>query len=188
VTHPRYNCGDPVTLTARDLEELRSKYVEMRRLRVADASGEAGDPRADMAELARRFPGALREIDELPLEVIEARIEALGAALGDPSRVEAWMAPLAMFHAMTRGALAVKRWLAGRKVVDDECAQAFAVEAPSLPHGDDAMQWCGDLARLASPPRGRVTDLVFERIAQRLGVGEAEARVMAFGVPRRHRR
>ena len=33
-----------------------------------------------MADLARAYPGALREIDELPLEAIRARVEELAAA------------------------------------------------------------------------------------------------------------
>src|SRR5580692_10487397 len=160
----------------------------MLRLRLDDASAAPSDPRVAMAALARRFPGALREIDELPLDIIRARIEALDATLANPSRAEPWMMAIAMFHALTRGALSVKRWLSGRKVVDEECARAFALEAPSLAHGEDAIGWCEDLARLASPPRGRVTDLVYERIAQKLGVSDADARLLAFGPTRRDRR
>jgi hypothetical protein len=177
-----------VVPTPGEIEELRLKYVEMLRLREDDASATPADPRSAMAQLARRFPGSLREIDELPLDVIRARIEALEATARDPSRAEPWMSALSMFHSLTRGALSVKRWLAGRKVVDEECARAFALEAPSLAHGDDALGWCGDLERLASPPRGKVTDLVYERIARALEVSDAEARLLAFGPSRRDRR
>jgi hypothetical protein len=177
-----------VAPTPAQIEELWLKYVEMLRLRLDDASPAPGDPRVAMADLARRFPGSLREIDELPLGVIRARIEALEAARADPTKAEPWMAALAMFHALTRGALSVKRWLGGRKAIDEDCARAFALEAPSLPHADDVLRWCNDLARLASPPRGRVTDLVYERIAADLGLDDAAARVLTFGLPRRERR
>jgi hypothetical protein len=174
--------------TREELLDLRAKYVEMLRLRVDDAAGSAADPRAAMAALARRFPGALREIDELPLDEIRARAEALQAAAAGLAKIEPWMAAMVLFHALTRGALAVKRWLAGRRDVDLDTTQAFALEVLELPHAADAMAWRADLARLASPPRGRVTDLVFERIARELGVSDDEARRLMFGVPRRERR
>jgi hypothetical protein len=176
------------TPTRAELDELALKYDEMLRLRLADDRGEMADPRAAMAALAGRFPGALREIDELPLGVIRARRQALRAAGEDPSRIEPWMKAQALFHALTRGALCAKRWLAGHKTVDDDARQAFAREAASLCYADDARAWAGDLARVARPPRGRVTDLVFERIAGELGVSNAEARHLVFGPSRRERK
>lgn len=173
-----------MTPTRAEIDELRLKYAEMLRLRLLDQAGTGGDPRQAMAELAKRFPGALREIDELPLEVIRARIAALTAAEEDPSRAEPWMAALAMFHTLTRGALAVKRWLGGRRVVDEETARAFALDVPSLVYADDALAWCKDLALLASPPRGKVTDLVFEKMAGALGVSNEDARMLVFGPSR----
>ena len=121
--------------TPEELLDLRAKYVEMLRLRVEDEASGAPDPRGAMADLARRFPGALREIDELPLEEIRARADALHAAAADGAKAEPWMAAMVLFHALTRGALAVKRWLGGRKEVDEPTARAFALEAPSLPYG-----------------------------------------------------
>ena len=89
-----------VSVNRTDLAALREKYEEMLRLRLADAlargasissserepSNESKERRnlrdADlatqraMATLAARFPGALREIDELPLGVLEDRVLA----------------------------------------------------------------------------------------------------------------
>jgi hypothetical protein len=155
----------------------------MLRLRL-EPSG--GDPRRAMAALASQFPGALREIDELPLESIVARVNALRACEGG-APTASWMEAMHLFHAFTRGALCAKRWLAGRKVIDDEARAAFQDEASALCWAEDARGWSTELARLASPPKGRVTELVYERIGARLGISTEEARTLVFGVSRRQR-
>ncbi len=181
----------PRSLTKAEIRDLHDKYTEMLRLRLEDAADtnrSAPSPRRAMAALADRFPGALREIDDLPLAVIRSRIGALEAAARDSSRIEPWMEAIARFHALTRGALTVKRWLGGRKTVHADLVTVFTREVHALPYADDARAWKDDLARLARPPRGRVTDLVFERLAQMLGVPAVEARRRVFGTPRWERR
>lgn len=171
-----------------ELAELKEKYVEMRRLRLEHAAGTEQDPRRHMAALASRFPGSLREIDELPLEEIERRVTALAEAEHDEARVEPWMHATSRFHALTRGALCTKRWLAGRKTVDEEVSRAFHAAAGTLCYGVEARAWQDDLARLAAPPRGRVTDLVYEKISAEMGISEEDARKLVFGPGRRSRR
>ncbi len=171
------------------LEELRGKYAEMLAMRVAHRAGDE-DPdeaRERMAALAARFPGALREIDDLELAEIRKRIEALDAVLAGDQQVDPWMEAVALFHALTRGALSAKRWLGGRKDVDASVQGRFTLAAGELPHGEDTRAWAADLALVASPPRGRLTDVVFARLARTLGVPEREARRLVFGVPRRER-
>jgi hypothetical protein len=172
------------------LEGLRLKYAEMLDMRVADATAAAdeGRTRARMAQLATRFPGALREIDDLELSEIRRRIAALDLALREQERVEKWMEALALFHTLARGALCAKRWLRKRKRVDTDLQQAYAVAASSFAFPEDARLWTADLARIALPPRGRVLDVVFARVARELGVGERHARILVFGVSRRERR
>ena len=69
-----------------DLRALRDKYEQMLCLRQLHARAKQDpefvepDPRSAMAALARDYPGALREIDELPIEDIERRIAELAAA------------------------------------------------------------------------------------------------------------
>lgn len=87
--------------------DLRAKYEEMLALRRTDDG--SYDPRERMAALAARFPGALREIDTLPLDEIERRIEALTHAERDPSRASKWMLAQHRFHALTRTALEARR-------------------------------------------------------------------------------
>ncbi len=177
-----------VTVVA--LVELRAKYAQMLAMRVAHASGDedAEDVRARMGEVAARFPGALREIDDLELAEIERRIAALDAVAQAKHEVEPWMEAVAMFHAMARGALCAKRWLGGRKRVDAGVVQAFEQGVAALAFPEDARGWSGELARIASPPRGRVMDVVFARLARELGTSERAARRLVFGAPRRERR
>src|SRR5271165_4003571 len=111
---------DRPVLTPREARQLRDKYVEMVAMRVAHAAGqeEAADVRARMSALAARFPGALREIDDLDLVELRTRIAKLEGVLTGALPTEPWMEAVALFHKMTRGALCAKRWLSGRKRTD----------------------------------------------------------------------
>jgi hypothetical protein len=171
-----------ISPTRDDLARLRAKYEEMLRLRLADPEH---DPRRALVALAGEFPGALREIDDLPLDEIRARVAALARAEDDASALLPWMRAVWRFHVLTRGALCAKKWLGGRKAIDREAESAFAKERAALCWGEDAAAWQDDLARLASPPRGRVTDLVFARLAAELAVDEDAARALVFGPKRR---
>jgi hypothetical protein len=181
------------------LERLRFKYAEMLSMRLAHDEGEedAARARQRMASLAAQFPGALREIDDLELAVIRDRIDRLDAVLRGEGEVERWMEAVGLFHALARGALHAKRWLAGRKTIDPatltayECEAAAAVDggpAPGTGDAANALAWRTELARVAAPPRGRLMDLVFARLARALGTTENEARRLVFGPPRRSRR
>lgn len=159
------------------LLDLHVKYMEMRRLRILAIESPTTDPKEWMAELAARFPGALREIDELPLPEIDAKIAALTEASSDAALVAPWMEATARFHELTRGALAVKRWLAGKKEIDATDRAEFERIARDVP---DAIAWRDDLAAIANPPRGKVTDLVFARIARELEMTTEDARRLVF--------
>jgi hypothetical protein len=175
------------------LLELRSKYAEMLAMRVADeragqGRGAALDERrvrARMNDLAERFPGALREIDALPLTVIERRIAELDATAEAKAEPAPWMVAVALFHALTRGVLVAKRWLRGRKDVDDSFASRFSHDLSNLPFPADSRAWTSELASVARPPRGRLLDLVFVRLARDLRLSEAAARDLVFGEGRR---
>jgi hypothetical protein len=178
-------------LSRGSLEELRDKYATMRGMRLRHAAGEEGDAgevQQQMARLAARYPGALREIDDLALHEIERRIAVLDRAIAGDSVVEPWMEALARFHELARGALCAKRWLGGRKRVDASTERAFAESLPSLAFPEDARAWADELGRIAAPPRGRVMDVVFARVARELGTSDRVARRLTFGPPRRERR
>jgi hypothetical protein len=170
------------------LEDLRHKYLEILAMRSAHAAhATEAEARARMAALASRFPGALRELDDLELAEIARRSAALDAVLDATGQVEGWMEAVALFHALARGALCAKRWLLGRKHVDVALERAYDAAVSALAFPEDARAWSSELARIASPPRGRVTDAVFARVALQLGTSERQARFLVFGVPRRER-
>jgi hypothetical protein len=168
---------------------LRDKYAQMLAMRLAHEAGDEDEAqvRTLMAAIASRFPGALREIDDLELAVIRDRIHQLDAVLGGGVPVEPWMEAVALFHELARGALCAKRWLAGRRRVDEDIEGSFAREVEGLAFPEDARAWIGQLARIAAPPRGRLTDLVYARMARVLGTSERQARRLVFGVRRRER-
>ena len=176
-------------LTRETAEALRAKYVEMLEMRIAHDSGKEDTAlaRGRMLALASRFPGALREIDDLELDLIRDRIVRLDAVVRDGASGDPWMEAVAVFHSVARGALTAKRWLGGRKRVDVALERAYAADVPGLPFPDDARAWEGDLASVASPPRGRLMDLVFARVARTLHTTQREARILVFGPPRRDR-
>jgi hypothetical protein len=142
--------------------ELRAKYEEMRALRTTDDG--SYDPRERMAALAARFPGALREIDELPLDEIERRIDALTRAERDPTAAAQWMHAMTRFHALARGALFAKR----RVETDDGSAWP-----------EEALAWKHE-ARIACPPQGRLMNLVYERLGEELAITPDAAKALTF--------
>jgi hypothetical protein len=174
-------------LIKQDLRALRDKYERMLSLRTAharardDAGFVEADPRPEMARLAAEFPGALREIDMLPLEVIAARIRAIRSAERSPDRAERWMFAQVVFHQHARGALAVKRWLAGRKTITPAIRSAFSRWAHSLGARDDVLLFVDALDAIANPPRGRIMNVVHDRVAVVLDVSTTEVRALVFG-------
>jgi len=128
-----------------------------------------------MATLAAEFPGALRELDRLPLTEIERRLAALIAAEEDPSGVEGWMIAQHTFHTYARGALATKRWLA--KNTPDE--PTFRKALPAL--RVEAALFATHLEDVAFPPRGRVMDVVYERTAGELGLTVEDLHTLLHG-------
>jgi hypothetical protein len=178
-----------VSVDRHALEGLRAKYGEMLSMRLTHEAGNenAAEARGRMAELASRFPGALREIDDLELDVIRARIGQLDGVLRGDQSIAPWMEAVVLFHALARGALWAKRWLAGRKQVDASTVGDYESDASDVAASTHALAWTDDLDRIAAPPRGRIMDLVFSRMARALGTTENEARLLVFGVPRNRR-
>jgi hypothetical protein len=174
-------------ISRKDIAALKSKYEEMLRMRLFDLAHPGGDPRREMAALAARFPGALRELDEASLEQIHARLEALSQCLATGSPPDAWMCASALFHRLTRGALAAKRWLAGRKSVDEDVIAAFLESLEGSVDEVEAREWAQNLAAVASPPHGRLSELVFEHVARGMNLPFSEARALVVGTQRRVR-
>lgn len=167
----------PNALTAHELDGLADKYEEIRRLR-AHPELPVAEVRAAMAELARRFPGALRELDRLDPERLDARLRALSRARSS-GHAEPWMTAQVAYHHATRGALDAKRWLAGRRPrpIDASTREAF-VRDPAV--AGAAQQWRDHLAEIAAPPGGRLLRLTLARVASAMGVTVAEVRELVL--------
>lgn len=136
-----------------------------------------------MAKLAEEYPGALREIDTLPIDVIRERIALLERTEDDVESAAPWMSAQIYFHRVSRGALIAKRWLRGRKAITRELRLEFAEVASSL--DADALLVADDLEHVALPPNGRLTTFVYRKVAGLLGRHEAEVRALVFPTPPR---
>lgn len=169
-----------MTIDREKWRALHAKYTEMLRLRLLSERDPSHDPKLEMAALARSFPGALREIDRIPMGVLEHRLSLLEEVVEGRADAEPWMEASHRFHALLRGALTAKRFLAGRKAIDDVTRAAFVALAQSEPAPDEILAWKDALADVADPPRGRVLPLVLGRLAKALGTTEDEARALVF--------
>jgi len=146
-------------------EALREKYVEMRAMRVEHLEGDDSDARSRMRALAARFPGALREIDTLPIAVIERRIAVLEAG----SR-PGWAETQVAYHAWMRVVLRIKREH-GRDA--DPAAVIEWLRAHHRPSEGEPLLEDLDveaITTLLRPPSGRITNWVLERIAHARGL------------------
>jgi hypothetical protein len=136
---------------------LAEKYRRMAALRAslpADRPPDA-EGRAALKQLAREFPGALRELDSLPTDEIAARLAALEHGDDAP-----WMRWMARYHALMRAALHIKA-----RTRDAEDLAQLAAEA-----GVDE-----PFARaVAAPAHGRIMAAVFDRLAVEEGLPRQE--------------
>jgi len=148
-----------MTLSAH-VPALARKYRSLHSLRVARQRDGAAPDHARLRALATEFPGALRELDALPMEELLARASAL-EAVGLGAAVEPWMTAMAGYHALMRAALGIRR--AG----GDPAAVLAEVEALRSATGITLDEL--DLAAIARPPRGRLGVFVFGRLGATLG-------------------
>jgi hypothetical protein len=143
---------------------LIDKYRAIRELRDNVEAHAPNQARALMVALASRFPGALRELDELPHELIAARLSELEATLASRSIPQRWMLLQASYHGYMRAALRLRRQLRGPSALADaqQILASYRHEAdePPLEHLDEAA-----LRTIARPPGGRLNPWVFAQVA-----------------------
>ena len=169
-------------VNADTLRALRDKYLEIKRLRDEAAAGLDVDPKREMAELARRFPGALRECDELPIDEIERRLALLERVVAQREPAPEWALLQISYHGWMRAALRIKRLAAGRKAADaaavmSELAQSYrpALDEPPLARFDEDA-----IRAILEPSDGRLNPWVYERVAAQHGVPPARVRLALF--------
>jgi hypothetical protein len=157
-----------------DLERLARKYRTLGDLRRARARGESVPPRSVFKDLAGEFPGALNELDTLPLEEIDRRAERIEEAIaGAP--IEPWIAWLHGYHALLRAALAIKPLASRAGELEQPRARELALRGASrAAPGGAAGTWAAlideDFVRaVARPPGGRINTVVFDRLSTVFG-------------------
>jgi hypothetical protein len=148
-----------------DLLALARKYRWLAELRRARCLGSELDETASLRQVAQEFPGALRELDQLPLPVIDARILALELAAATGA-VEPWMEWMHAYHELMRLSLTLKRALGGRRDVDDRVAEELVVVAREQTGLTCAVEF---VRAVATPPDGRLNRLVLAELALRFG-------------------
>ncbi len=96
-----------------EIWELREKYATLEALRVARRAHTPGSrsevPREALRALAARFPGALRELERLPLALITARHAELAEVARGLAPEPLWAEAQRRYHRTLRRALAVNR-------------------------------------------------------------------------------
>lgn len=155
--------------TASELDSLARKYRTLLALRRGKFTLTTPFARA----LAAEFPGALRELDVLPLDILAARLADVGSASREDRDAAAWISPMIVYHVRMRQLLAVKRLLGGERCPNAERAATIArVLGPEC----DATL----VERVAAPPSGRLNRLAFELVARELGRAESEIEGLLF--------
>jgi hypothetical protein len=155
-----------------DVGALARKYaalIDLRRRR--DAGGDAAGGGA-LKALAAEFPGCLRELDTLGPAELERRARAC-ADVARGAAAEPWMAWIAAYHALLRGALAV-RAPSPAAAGDVEALAARATDAAGLAL-DAAF-----VAAVLAPPGGRVGVVVLRALAARFDVPAATIAAALF--------
>lgn len=158
------------------LSALARKYRTLSELRRRLEPAASGTLRA----LAAEFPGALRELDCLPLGELDRRLAAVTRAEAG-ELVEPWIEWMLAYHQRMRLALRTKRRLRGAGPAQPELMARVADEL-----GRERGAECDAdfVARVAGPPRGRLNVLVFELLEAEFGQSRLDLESALFPRPR----
>jgi hypothetical protein len=163
----------------RTLAALRARRDELEALgRAGFSEGEGERRRKAFRQVARAFPGALRELEVCSAAVLTRKAAAVEAAhAGGP--VPVWIEVVLDFHRALREALAVKLWLATRLPragrITPELVEAFRIAHPGSTADADMLE------RHLHPPGGRVLSLAWETVGRRHGLTADQIRSTVFG-------
>ena len=168
-----------VRLERADLEKLRDKYQTLGEVRRAEQRGEPYPPNEFYRAMARLFPGALRELDQLALEEIDRRRDDLERAL-ESGEVPRWARLVHVGHGFLRAAIHARALL--RKDSPDHLAIALEVsEVATFPI---APKW---IAILADRGACRLVPLSRTFLVEELGATETEVDLALARPPSRRR-
>jgi len=169
------------TLDIQLLHALLNKYQTLRALRFSSGAESADSsvpkPRARLAALAAQFPGALRELDRLPMAIISARIAELEQAVSGASEVRAWMPLQIGYHGFMRAVLRIRRSLLAqpsRDLSDPLACLAALLYQPALDEPAASRFDSAALHTILKPPAGRLNPWVLAQVARDHGVSMAD--------------
>jgi hypothetical protein len=157
-----------VACDPRLIRALCGKYEKLCDLRQRQQTDVA--PRAELVALASAFPGALRELDCLPVEELERRAALLRAVLDDRAQVERWMVLQISYHGFMRAVLRIRRLLL---VVQDGSESQSLAYTPALDEPELQRFDAEALAVIRKPPGGRLNPWVVTQVAKDHAVSEA---------------
>lgn len=127
-------------MDASRLRALSEKYATLAAMRRREADGLPPRENAFYQALAARFPGALKELDRLPLDEIDRRRAELDLAAGGEVSVACWMTAVSAYHDALLELLherrARRRGEAGAACSVVAVAAARASEAAGIPIED----------------------------------------------------
>jgi len=145
---------------------LARKYRQLAAWQRDHAHGRGAAPGPALRAMATEFPGALRALARVPLEVLEARADALDAVVEGTRPPAPWMDWIHGYHSLMAVALWLKRRTARSVAVSSTEAVALAREATvraGMAVDEDFVH------AVARPPGGRLNPLVFARLGAQVG-------------------
>jgi hypothetical protein len=148
----------------RALRALAEKYRTLARWRRDKRAGLGEPERAVYRAMAEAFPGALRELEVLTLEVLDARADALSDAAAGTAPIARWMRGVDAYHRWMRAALFIK---AHGEWPMEELARGCLEHSGVLV--DRAF-----VERVLDPPEGRMRPVVLDQVARLCEIDRAE--------------
>jgi hypothetical protein len=157
---------------------LARKYAALVDLRRRRDGGGDPDGGGALKALAAEFPGCLRELDTLGPVELERRARACSDVARGAVPPEPWMEWIAGYHALLRGAFAVRAPPPAATGRDLETLAARATGAAGVPLDGNFV------AAVLAPPGGRVGVVVLRVLAARFGVPAPTIAAALFPVRR----
>lgn len=117
-----------VDLDACDLGAMEEKYAFMVEAHAAHVEGRAIPPRATFRAIGQRFPGALKELERLPRDLLVARLAGVHAAQ-ETGEIPPWLILVHAYH-LTLAHCLLR--VAGRRTAVDDAADPFPFDAEMI--------------------------------------------------------
>ncbi len=155
---------DPVRTIHCDLKSLVEKYARLLEIRRLTEVTEPRTIQALMAELAARFPGSLRELDDASHTHLQKRLEELQAVQLRGGVPPLWARLISCYHGLIRAGLRVRRFYRERPLASlEDLREAYQPQADE----PDAHRLNAEhVTTICHPPRGRLSRWALTELAE----------------------